>query len=207
MRCFRKLLSIICLLIALILSILNGLIAAEKPKSDSASTKINHIDSVSVPDINEQLPWRSSFFVSAGYGYPQGFRGELGYNFGNIVSSGLNFGIFDYWSRDPAEGTLGIALKLFLPFKSISFTPYLLFAAGGTFSISGGSDSYKIFYLGSVFTIKPWLHVRPEIGAVYTSRYIIAYTAIFNGSPSFQYDNKQRVGFNLSFEIDFRQLF
>jgi hypothetical protein len=167
----------------------------------------NLTDTIDEVDLNKLLPWRSSMYLAAGYGFPQGLRGELGYNFGHILSFGLTFGIFDYWSRDPGEGTFGMTLKLFLPYKSLSFTPYLMYSSGGTFSIFGHSDSYTLFYFGSMFTIKSWLHVRPEIGVVFTSRYIPIGTSIFNLSPSVNTEDKQHIGLNLSFELDIRQIF
>ena len=157
--------------------------------------------------IADSLPWGNSLYLSAGWGVPQGFRGELGYNFGTSLSLGLSFGISDTWSRDPAEGTLAILGSIRFPLQSSSVTPYILLCRGGTLSIFGNSDTYTLLYIGAMITVRPWLHLRPETGVAFTSKHISGGRSLLGGTTPEVADDKTRFGMNVSFELDFAQLF
>lgn len=146
-------------------------------------------------------PWRNSVYIASTLGYPKGLRFDLGYNFGDILSLGLSFGISDFWSSDPEEGTIGFIGKLNIPLKNSRLTPYLLFGEGGTFAIMGGSDKFTILSFGFIYPIKDWLQLRQEICLVFTSKHISG-GGIF-GTSTLKKESKTLYGFNITFEIDF----
>jgi hypothetical protein len=183
-------------------------IFAQSNSSKLANTNKSEIifdDSSQVINSDDSLTWSHSLYLSCGYGTPQGFRFELGYNFGFGISLAPTFGIKDHWSRDPEEGTLGIILKMHLS-KSKLTIPYLLVGTGGTIAIFGGSDTYVLIQIGSKISLNNWLQLCPEFGFVFTSKYISGGRSLFGSSPEVN-DNNTRLGFNISFEIDFRQIF
>ncbi|MDO8549761.1 MAG: hypothetical protein Q7S39_06385 [Ignavibacteria bacterium] len=159
-------------------------------------TKQNSITEVSAP-------WGNSLYLSAGWGTPQGFRFELGYNIGMFISLGLSFGIGDMWSRDPGEGTFAILGSIRFPINSLSITPYLLFSRGSKFSMLGNPDAYTLINLGTIVPLIPWLQLRPEIGLAFTSKHISGGRSWFGGSSPEVTEDKTRFGFNISFEVDF----
>ncbi|MCX7737165.1 MAG: hypothetical protein N2319_10685 [Candidatus Kapabacteria bacterium] len=167
--------------------------------SDSLRIKKAHLDSI--------YSWRNSIYLAVGWGLPQGARFELGYNFGEILSFGISFGIGDNWSRDPAEGTFAILGSLRFPIESSPINPYLLICSGGTFSIFSGSDSYILVYLGSLVKLSSGIHLRPEIGLALTSKYISGGKNMFGGSSPLITEDISRLGVNLSLEFDFAHIF
>jgi len=179
--------------------------------NSSKSAKTNKSDIIvddfnQVVDSGDNLPWASSFYVSGGYGSPQGLRFELGYNFGSDISLAATFGINDNWSRDPEEGTIGIIGKIhFLQIQSTK--SYILLGYGGTISIYGGPDTYSIVHIGFKIPLINWLQLCPEFGFVFTSKHISGGSSLFGGSSPEVNETKTRLGFNISFEIDFRQIF
>ena len=120
----------------------------------------------------EEYPWEGRAFLAAGYGYVQGFRAELGWNVERYAVIGITFGIEDYWSRDPEEGTIGFILGFNIPIPgSRMFTPYLLVGHGGTMSIMGGrDDTYTFFNVGGIIPIIWGFMLRPELSLCMTSR-------------------------------------
>ncbi|MGE5480310.1 MAG: hypothetical protein ACM3U1_07755 [Chloroflexota bacterium] len=152
------------------------------------------------------LTEQNSFYISAGYGYPNGARGELGYKFEKFITLGLTFGIGDFWSRDPGEGMFGYIAKLRLTSEENIYTPHILFTQGATFSIFGGSDDYISVLAGITVPIKNWLLAQPEVGVVFTGRHISGGSSIFGNSPEVR--KKQTwLGVHLNFEIDFARLY
>ena len=173
---------------------------AKTIKSESIADDSCQVDSVG------NLYWARSLYISGGYGLPQGLRFELGYNFGSIISIAATYGINNNWSRDPEEVTIGIIGKLhFLQIKSTM--NYILFGIGSTIHIFGGDDTYTVVYIGSKIPLIDWLQLCPEFGLVFTSKYISGGPGLFGGSSPEVYEKKTRLGFNISFEIDFRQIF
>jgi hypothetical protein len=182
------------------------------PKANSLqlfnSNKIGIIINDSSKVVVDNLYWGNSLYISTGYSIPLGYRFEFGYNFGTAISLAATFSIEDNWSKEPDKGSLGILGKLHLP-QIQSVSPYILVAFGG------GFDSYTLVQIGSKISLINWLHICPEIGLVFTSKHISG------GGESIQLPwgwgsteqepevNEKRTmfGFNISFEIDFRQLF
>jgi len=177
--------------------------------SKFAKTKKSDIifeDFIQVIDSGDSLTWSRSLYLSCGYGTPQGLRFELGYNFDSDVSLAATFGIKDHWSRDPEEGTLGIIGKIHL-YKSKSISSYILGGVGGTIAIFGEPDTYSLIQIGSKISLTNWLQLCPELGFVFTSRNISGGRSLFGGSSPEVNENKTILGFNISFEINFRQIF
>lgn len=168
-------------------------------RADSLQKMGIHFDSL--------YSWRRSVYVAGGWGTPQGFRFELGYNFGEIVALALSFGIGDKWSRDPEEGTLAIIGSIRLPIRSFPFTPYLLFCRGGTFTIFGGSDTYTLIYLGAMVELRSGIHLRPELGLALTSKHISGGTSLFGGTSPEVNEDRSRLGANVTLEIDLAHLY
>lgn len=164
------------------------------------------VDSNQVVVSADTLPWARSLYISGGYGTPQGLRFELGYNAGSDISLAVTFGIKDNWSRDPEEGTFGVIGKIhFLQIKSAK--SYILFGYGGTIAIFGGPDTYTLVHIGSKIPLINWLQLCPEFGYVFTSKHISGGSSLFGDSPPEVKEKKTRLGFNVSLEIDFRQIF
>lgn len=169
-------------------------------KADSLWKLEEHLDSTHT--------WRNSVYLAGGWGTPQGARFELGYNFGETIALALSFGIADNWSRDPDEGTLAILGSIRFPTSSLPITPYFLICTGGTLSIFGGSDTYTLIYLGTMVELSPGIHLRPEFGLAFTSKYISGGTGLFGGGTSPEVkDNKTRFGANIALEIDLAHIF
>lgn len=163
-------------------------------------------DSTQVINSGDSLTWSRSLYLSCGYGTPQGLRFELGYNFGSDISIAATIGKKDHWSRNPERGTLGIIGKIHL-YKSKLMSPYILVGAGSTIAIFGEPDSYLLIQIGSKISLDNWLQLCPELGFVFTSKHISGGKSLFGGSSPVVNENKPRLGFNISFEIDFRQIF
>lgn len=161
--------------------------------------------SVRVNGVAERFPWANSFFLSGGWGVPQGFRGELGYNFGSNVSLALSFGMEDSWSVDPGEGTLALIGTLRYPFSPASFTPYVLFGTGGTVAVFGGSDTYILLHLGMMVPLDQWMQLRPEAGVVFTNKHRPGRQGIPGDTSPAGPGTKFAV--NLSIEFDLARIF
>jgi hypothetical protein len=155
--------------------------------------------------IDDSLLWSNSLFLSAGWGTPQGFRSEIGYNFGSHVSLGVSFGLGDSWSRNPREGSVAILGSLRFPIRSSPITPYLLLCAGQEIA---SPDEYILVYLGAVVPLKPWMQCHVESGFDFTFRYISGGKDMWTGQSEPQvYQWKTRLGINLSFEFDVARIF
>jgi hypothetical protein len=125
-------------------------------------------------------------FFAGGWGYPQGFRVELGYNLGAFLSPGCSFGINDFWSSDTGAGTLALFGSIRFPIRGESVSPYLLFCWGNS-TFENGKDKYTLIFL-VLITVNPELQIRPEAGIVFTSRHGI--------------ETKNHFGINIIFELD-----
>jgi hypothetical protein len=166
------------------------------PKPDKNST-----------NINEMYDWSSSLFLAAGWGFPQGIRTELGYNFGKNFMAGISFGIKDQWSKEPSEGFYGAMISLRIPTSSPFYTPYILLGAGGKFVIFGGADNYKIINFGLMVSTKSAITIRPEFTLAFTSKYISGGSGLFGSSSPEVWENKTRFGINLLVELDLKHIF
>ena len=166
------------------------------PKTDKDST-----------NINEMYDWSSSLFLAAGWGFPQGIRTELGYNFGKNFMAGISFGIRDQWTDEPSEGFYGAIISLRIPTSSPIYTPYILLGAGGKFVIFGGADNYKMINLGLMITTKSAITIRPEFTLVFTSKYISGGSRLFGSSAPEIWENETRLGINLLVELDLKHIF
>lgn len=157
-------------------------------------------DTSKVMSKKNSIPWSNSFYISSGYGVPQGLRIELGYNFGRIISLGGLFGKFDNWSH--GDPTFGVCGKL--NFIGSSFTSYLLIGYGGSVALFGEEDTYTFALIGFRRPLKNWVYIRPEIGLVFTSKYISG-GGIFSNSPITR-EKETKFAFNVSLELDLRQI-
>ncbi len=165
-----------------------------------------NIDSNKVVAPDDNRPWARSLYIAGAFGAPQGARFELGYNFGSDFSLAATFGIQDNWSRDPAQGTLGITGKIhFLQIQTLDI--YILLGTGGTMSLFGGDDSFTLVHLGSRYSLIKWLQLCPELGYVFTSKHISGGKSLFGGSIPEIRENKSRLGISISLEVDLRQIF
>jgi hypothetical protein len=142
-------------------------------------------------------PFQNSFYFAAGAGWPQGFRGETGFNF-EAFSFGLTFGIADRWSSDPAEGTIGILARVI--FYGLYSNPYLLYSTGTTLTLFSEPDTYSIISAGVMIQLKNNFYLRPELGYVFTTRHISGGTSLFGSSYPAVFEKKNMIGFNISFE-------
>nr|HRI47004.1 hypothetical protein [Ignavibacteriaceae bacterium] len=163
-------------------------------------------DSSKFVDSTENLPWARSLYLSSGFGTPQGLRFELGYNFGSDISLAATFGIKDNWSRDPEEGTLGIIGKIHF-YKNKLISGYFLIGTGSTLAIMGEPDTYWLIQVGTKINLTNWLQLCPELGYALTSKHISGGVSLFGKDTPEARENVKRLGFNVSFEIDFRQIF
>ena len=163
---------------------------------DSMRKREEHLDDV--------YSWRKSMYLAGGWGVPQGFRFELGYNIDVNLGIGLVFGTGDAWS---GHSTLGILASVRLPKQSSTIVPYVLVSVGGTTDIFGNNDNYTLVDLGAIVPIKPWLQLRPEIGCDFTSKYISGGFSFFEGSQAEVKEERTRFGAHLGIEIDLRQVF
>jgi len=112
----------------------------------------------------------------------------------------------DNWSRDPKECAIGIIGKIhFLQIRSIK--SYILLGYGGRISLFGGPDTYSIVHIGSKIPLINWLQLCPEFGFVFTSKHISGGVSLFGKSSPEVKETAARLGFNISLEIDFRQIY
>ncbi len=151
--------------------------------------------------LDEEFPWESGVFVAAGYGFPQGFRSEVGYNMGRYFFAGLTFGIDDYWSHDPGEGTIGMVAGLHLPVSGFPYiTPYALFCTGNTLTLFGGPDTYSFINVGGMIPLVDRLTLRPELSIGFTSKHLSGGRGVFGSSPE-RREEQVRVGLNVLVEL------
>ncbi|MCX6146576.1 MAG: hypothetical protein NTW25_04905 [Candidatus Kapabacteria bacterium] len=146
---------------------------------------------------NKINTWKKSLYIASGYGYPCGIRNEVGYNFEN-TSLAITLNIYDNWSNDPGEGMIGFLGKHFFEITNSKFFPYLLVNAGSTIAIFGLADSYLNILIGLQYPIDEWLYIRPEIGALYTSK---------SNYSNTDYIKEIKFGANISFEVIFARIF
>jgi len=158
-------------------------------------------------DYLHRYTWSSTPFIAAGYGLPQGFRGETGYTFGDILTLGMSFGIGDSWSFDPWEGTIAWFARLNIPIENTHAGFYFSILSGSNIAIFGDPDSYTLANIGLIYPLSDYMHLRPEFGIAFTSKYISGGkgNGIFGSSPLITED-RTVVSFNLNFELDLRPL-
>jgi hypothetical protein len=163
---------------------------------DSLSYKQSEINNL------ENQPWKNSAFIATTYGYPQGFRFDLGYNFGDIVSAGFNIGVLDYWENH-SKMSIGLTLKFNVPIKNSRFTPYFLFSTGKFIDLysDGPTENFFNLALGCMYSIQDWVQFRPEICYVITSSKSSGFVA-----PSIT-TKKNYFGLNIAFEFDLANIF
>lgn len=122
--------------------------------------------------VEDLRPWRWSPYVAAGYGVPNGLRGEVGYNIADYFSLGLNLSAYDHWSRDPQDAMFGLQARVFVTELSSSFTPYVSIGAGGSMNILGPSDEFIEGMVGAMIPLDRWLFIRPELGLSHVSKVV-----------------------------------
>lgn len=154
--------------------------------------------------LSKSYSWQRSLYFAGGLGSPQGLRFELGYS--SVVTFAFSFGIYDSWSRDPAEGTIAVIASLRLPIQELPFTPYILGGFGKTLSIFGSPDKYSLVHLGILYELSSGIHLRPEIGIIYTTKHISGGPSLFGGYTPAVDEKTSKFGFNLILEIDFANL-
>jgi hypothetical protein len=150
----------------------------------------------------EEYPWEGHVFLAAGYGVLQGFRAELGWNMGRYFFSGTTFGIGDYWSRDPGEGTIGVFGGIHIPVPGLpSFTPYILVGSGGTVSVmSSNNDTYTFVNAGAMIPLIESVTLRPELSVCFTSK--VVYGLPWGMHNTLPEKKRTYPGANLVLELD-----
>lgn len=169
---------------------------SDNKSRDSLKTQTNYL---------QEYPWSATPFLSAGYGYPQGFRAETGYTFGYILTFGVSFGIGDTWSRDPGEGTLAFLGRLNIPINNTSKGMYISILTGGSIAILGEPDTYTVANLGLLIPLTNYLTLRPEVGVAFLSKHISGGHGLFGSSPEVR-EEKVDGSFNLVLELDIRNV-
>jgi len=84
-------------------------------------------------------------------------------------------------------------------------TPYILVGRGTVMALFGEDETYTLALIGFRYRLKDWLLVLPEIGLVFTSKYESGWE-IFSDSPKVK-KNETLFAFNISFEVELRQIF
>jgi hypothetical protein len=191
------------LLLIIILSLL-CLTVGKSQESIETDTQANAKLKIKTNYLQE-YPWSATPFLSAGYGYPQGFRAETGYTFGYLLTLGMSFGIGDTWSRDPGEGTLAFLGRLNIPFENTSLGMYISIISGGSIAIFGEPDTYTVGNLGMIVPLAEFLVLRPELGVAFVSKHISGGHGLFGSSPEVREDNTF-INFNVVLELDLRPL-
>jgi hypothetical protein len=148
--------------------------------------------------IPGEFPWEGYVLLAAGYGFLQGFRAELGWNIDRFLFAGITFGIGDYWSRDPGEGTIGFIAGFHVPIPKLkSFTPYILVARGSTVNIfSSHNDTYTFVNVGGRIPLVESVILRPELSVCFTSK------IVYGQSWTVSTRNRTYPGFNVILELD-----
>jgi hypothetical protein len=196
---------LLCLLVVVNLNLENIFPQTNPPISLNSIYEFSHNEIIQISDSLEIPTWANSVYFSGGYGIPQGFRYELGYNFKSGLSLAFTFGINDNWSNNPNRGFIGVLGKLHYV-KSTSNSFYFLFGIGRSVAIFGGSDSYVLFDIGTKIRLYDWLQLCPEVGIDLISKYLSGGPSIFGKSTAAEYENDVKLNLNLLLEIDFRQL-
>ncbi len=150
--------------------------------------------------------WRRSIYLAGGWGVPHGTRFELGYNTSNVFSFAFSFGIGDSWFRDPGEHTIALLISLRFPIRSWPITPYLLLGTGGTLAVHGRADTYTIASVGALIALRSGIHLRPEMGVVFTSKHVSEGRVSFWGIGPEVREQRARYGVHVAVELDFRSL-
>jgi hypothetical protein len=149
-------------------------------------------------------PWRWSPYVAVTYGGMSGARIEAGYTIADVISLGMQCSAYDTWSRDSKLAAIGLHARFMIPVLSDA-TPYVMVAAGGKLKVLGPTDEYYEGMLGMMLELRPWLHMRPELGIMHMS-VVKSSSGWFGGSNverSYTTDFAARIGL----EVDLRPLF
>jgi len=127
-----------------------------------SSTTMAQIGTVEIdrPAYWYEPPWRSSLYVSVGYGRPIGWYGELGYHFDKWVSLAFLITTNDQYVSGYGGPSLGGLIRLHAPIEEWRVTPYLQFSAVGSSHPSTAVSTTA----GAMVEVFPWLYLRPELG-------------------------------------------
>jgi hypothetical protein len=147
-----------------------------------------------------EVSWESTFYISAGYGYPQGIRYEAGYNIKSFMAVGIIIGSSSAWLDE--GGTLGIVGKLFIT-NINSVAPFFLAAAGSSIAVLGESSTYSLLHAGVKISLASWIHAIPEAGFDFTSKHLSGGKSLFGTSSPAYFEKKTFIGMNISLEITF----
>lgn len=194
----KKLIMIVILSI-LCLTVCRSYEIAEPDTKTSLKSKNRKIDL-------QKFTWASTSFISLGYGYPEGYRGELGITASKYFTAGLSLGIADYWSNNPTKTSSAVFLRASIPLPKSSMGLYISTATG--LNLDHDEDEFLYINLGLLIPIVKGITLRPEIGYAWTSRFKSwKWISNFWGTCSYkEYERRKFTSFNLIFEFDMRPL-
>lgn len=130
----------------------------------------------------DSVVWRWSPYISTGVGLPNGMRTEVGMHIAGYGSLAITHGLYASWTREATRPMFGLNARVFVP-VDVPLHPYVLVGGAGTIEIFGGSDEYWQAMIGGMIEIAPWLHARPEIGAIQAKKHISGGPGLWGGSP------------------------
>lgn len=164
-----------------------------------------HAPRIETTENDIAFPWENSVYLAAGYGGTIGMRGEIGYNFGDIVFAGFSAGFGDKWSNKPQNGTYGIVAALHLwNDHERKLAPYLLLNHGSSFKLLSEVDIYTLAALGCKYPFSSLFTLRPEVFMLFSSRHVSG-GGLFSQSPDIR-EKEQRIGISLTLEMELKQL-
>ena len=134
----------------------------------------------------------SHFFLSYGWGNPQGNRFEIGQNVGQNIIVGGTFVINDTWSNDHSSVRTGVILGSRFGPSDWELRPFVLASVGESWGLFTKSEYYAFVHLGFKVPSKSIVHIRPEGGLDITSKN--------DGTGSTK--KETWFGFNLSIELE-----
>ncbi|HZV13621.1 MAG TPA: hypothetical protein VFA55_10435, partial [Candidatus Kapabacteria bacterium] len=109
---------------------------------------------------DQTMPWHSSVYLALGYGYPQGFRGELGFHLSHFVGFSVVYSSGNYLSFFPHDNELGVCGEITIPLYS-KITPYLRGGTGfGGSPYSQLQNTYYSLSSGALISLTPVFQLR-----------------------------------------------
>ncbi len=164
----------------------------------------SNVSRIPATEEDVDFPWQNSVYLAAGYGSTIGMRGEIGYNFGDVVFAGFSAGFGDKWSNEPQNGTYGVvaAVHLWNDHKR-NLAPYLLLNHGSSFKLLGEMDIYTLVAVGCKYSLSKLLTLRPEVFMLFTSRHVSG--GGLSSRPLIR-EKTERIGISLTLEMELKQL-
>ncbi len=145
--------------------------------------------------------WANSLYISAGMGYPNRMRIDVGYNILSYASVGFSINRFHQWSDDVPTLMFGFVFQVRTPIGSSPIALNLLYSIAESFEIFHLSDSNHLLFFGVIIPVISRIQCKPELGIIWRSKYISGGPTIWGTETPAIFERGVHAGGNLSFML------